>query len=133
MKMRQELAGTGASLTKDNFITIVVSSLPASYNSVTMSLYTSASVAKQQVSMEDIYRVIEEEYTKRQIQTRSVIPQASILVVHSKGGQGGNEGSTLNKGQKKREHPHCTNPKCQKPGTRSRITGPKEVARKGKA
>jgi gag-polypeptide of LTR copia-type len=86
MKMRQELAGMGASLTKDNFTTIVVSSLPASYNSVTTSLYTSASMAKWQVSMEDIYRVIEEEYTRHQIQTGSAIPQASTLVVHSKGG-----------------------------------------------
>jgi gag-polypeptide of LTR copia-type len=86
MKMRQELAGTGASLTEDDFTTIVMSSLLASYNSVTTSLYTLASVAKQQVSMEDIYRVIEEEYTRHQIQTRSAIPQASALVVHSKGG-----------------------------------------------
>jgi hypothetical protein len=96
--MRQELARTGASLTEDNFTTIVVSSLLASYNSVTTSLYTSASVAKQQVSMEDIYKVIEEEYTRCQIQTGSAIPQASALVVHSKGGRGGNKGSTSNKG-----------------------------------
>jgi hypothetical protein len=81
----EDLAGTGASLTEDDFTTIVMSSLLASYNTVTTSLYTSASMAKQQVSMEDIYRVIEEEYTKHQIQTRSVIPQASALAVHSKG------------------------------------------------
>jgi gag-polypeptide of LTR copia-type len=118
MKMRQELAGMGASLTEDDFTTIVVSSLPASYNSVTTSLYTSASMSKQQVSMEDINRVIEEEYTRHQIQTRSAIPQASALVVHSRGGRGGNEGSTSNKGQKKRERPCCTNPKCQKLGHR---------------
>jgi hypothetical protein len=98
MKMRQELAGMGASLIEDDFTIIVVSSLPASYNSVTTSLYTSASMSKQQVSMEDINRVIEEEYTRHQIQTGSAIPQASALVVYSRGGQGGNEGSTLNKG-----------------------------------
>jgi hypothetical protein len=97
---------------------IVVSSLPASYNSVTSSLYTSASMSKQQVNMEDINRVIEEEYTRRQIQTGSVIPQASVLVVHSKGGRGGNEGSTSNKGQKRRERPCCTNLKCRKLGHR---------------
>jgi predicted transcriptional regulator len=55
MKMRQELAGIGASLTEEDFTTIVVSSLPAFYNTVTTSLYTSARMSKQQVSMEDIY------------------------------------------------------------------------------
>jgi hypothetical protein len=114
MKMRQELTGTGASLTKDDFTTIVVSSLPVSYNPVMSSLYTSASMSKQQVSIEDINRVIEEEYTRHQIQTGSAIPQASALVVHSKGGRGGNKGSTSNKDQKKRERPCCTNPKCWK-------------------
>jgi gag-polypeptide of LTR copia-type len=118
MKMRQELARMGASLTEDDFTMIVMSSLPASYNSVTTSLYISASMSKQQVSMEDINRVIEEEYTRCQIQTGSVIPQASALVVYSRGSQGGNKGSTSNKGQKKRERPHCTNLKCRKLGHR---------------
>jgi hypothetical protein len=116
MKMRQELARTGASLTEDDFTTIVVSSLPVSYNSVTTSLYTSASMSKMQVSMEDINRVIEEEYTRCQIQTGSAIPQASALAIHSKGSRGGSEGSTLNKGQRKQECPRCTNPKCRKLG-----------------
>ena len=105
VKLKEELANTGAQISDPDFTTIIVNSLPSSYNHISTSLYTASRILKTPMNPIDILAVIEEEYEYRKVQNGGHTNALSARSGKNKRGKKGNS-----------DRPRCSNPKCGKLG-----------------
>jgi gag-polypeptide of LTR copia-type len=60
--MREELASLGTSLGEQDFLAIILGSLPRSYNQFISAVTATASVLKQELNFKDLMQTIINEY-----------------------------------------------------------------------
>jgi len=104
LKLREELAATGKTITEDHFTSILTNSLPTSvYGTVITTAYTALKMHDRSPTSRQLIEAIEEEYTRRQF---------------ASGGQGSSTALFANpqgqsKRNKKKKPNRCTNVKCR--------------------
>ena len=70
LSLQNQLTGMGCALSDDDFVAIILSSLPKSYESVISVIITSASLSSQKLTPHGTLQHITQEYDRRSIQTR---------------------------------------------------------------
>ncbi|KJA26562.1 hypothetical protein HYPSUDRAFT_125296, partial [Hypholoma sublateritium FD-334 SS-4] len=69
--MREDLAAMGHPPTDDDLYTIVISSLPPSYNSYISSVYATSSVLGTTMSADDLMQTLTDEYERRTLNAKA--------------------------------------------------------------
>lgn len=98
--MREDLASMGESLTENGFYTIIMGSLPTSYNSYLSALNATSSVLGTNLSPEDLMLSIIEEYEHHALKTKGNKKEENAAFHSNDGGKGQKGGlSSKRKGE----------------------------------
>jgi gag-polypeptide of LTR copia-type len=108
--MREELALAGGSITDDEFVPILVDSLPSSYKAVICPSYNIARSVGIPVSANGIVSVVEREYSRRRIASGTLPTQTNVLSTQTAGT------ADEERKEKKKDKRRCVNPKCRRFG-----------------
>jgi hypothetical protein len=108
LKLREELAATGKTLTDENFTSILTNSLPMSvYGTVITSSYTTLKMHDKTPTPRQLIEAIQEEYMRRNFANGGV-PEPTTALYANPQGQ-----SSSKRAKKKKGPDRCTNTKCR--------------------
>ena len=105
VKIRAELDSMGASVKDDEFLDIIIGSIPKSYHTLISSIIYSATLTKTMVDPNDLMRIILEEAERRSINDHGTDQSGSALYMKKR---------SKKKGKEPQSDVTCDN--CHKPG-----------------
>ena len=106
LRLREELATTGETITERNFTSILTNSLPPSYGVVLSAAYATATMNGKEPTTQQIIAVIEEEFSRRKISNGGLPGSSTALFTNP-------QGPSSSKKKKKKKPDRCTNTKCK--------------------